>query len=242
MSFRMRLSPSGQFLEGTQSGQQIIWNQTTEEWDLGLGVQGPQGAQGPQGDAGGPQGPQGVAGAQGAQGVAGAQGAQGVTGAQGAQGAQGAAAEQCLAVDGVATGGPPATAMTFTFDLTALIAGLPSPTSHVGARLTGTLQYDGGEGSEFGSVFLPVSLVFTAGALTAASAETGVHGATQPDFWLGSLGTDNEVAGTEDAGSGGQWAASVGSATSLVMTWTPSGAEPIGGRAELCPGPQRATV
>lgn len=214
--FNLRIATSGPTILGQNDNDVIAWNATLQGWQVqpGGGAQGPQGAQG----------------------------AAGGTGTQGPQGAQGAPGGECPAVDGVPVGGPPATSMTFTFDLTAMIAGLPNPTSHVGARMNATIQHNGGEGNAFGSVILPVTLIFAAGALTGAISQTGLHGTTQSTNWIGSMGTDNEVAGTEDAGSGGQWVASVGSATSLVLTWTPFDTEPIGGRAELCIGPQRATI
>jgi hypothetical protein len=82
MGYTLRTPPSGPPILGTQSGQVLVWNQTTNEWDLGFGggAQGPQGAQGFQGN----QGFQGVAGS-------GAQGNQGFQGTQGNQGFQGEA-------------------------------------------------------------------------------------------------------------------------------------------------------
>jgi hypothetical protein len=130
--------------------------------------------------------------------------------------------------------------MTFSFDLTATIAGLPNPSSFSGALLTATLQHDGGEGDDFDTAFLPVQLVFVAGALTSAKIDAGVQGATQPTFWIASMGTSTNAAGTEDPA--GQWTVSVASATQLDVVWTPTDTAPIAGQAELCIGPELATV
>jgi hypothetical protein len=70
--FKLRTANSGPVIAGTQDGQILVWNDLTQEWDLGTnaGAQGPQGFQGP-------QGVQGFQGAQGFQGFQGSQGAQG---------------------------------------------------------------------------------------------------------------------------------------------------------------------